>query len=136
MTIVRFVDQPDGWTRVSFPYDPVCVSIVKDVGPGSRTYDPKTKTWSVLTEMAETLAEAFIVAGHDIVGETIEAKSPPTIDEFFSPEGARSADATQDGFDPKQVAVDFIATLPGQHVGKVFRAMAKLLYPDLYSRKR
>lgn len=131
MTLVRFVDQPDGWTRVSFPYDPSAVAIIKGLSSGRRKYDPSTKTWLVLTDVAEELTEAFIAGGHQVGGETIApTEKVQDLNGFFG------VDATDDGFDPKQAAKDFIASLPGQHVHKTFRMMARELYPDLYGLKR
>jgi hypothetical protein len=131
MTTVRFTDLPDGeWTTVAFPYDPACISIIKGLSGGYRSYDPKTKTWRVLTEMADRLADEFISSGHQVEGEAITP--PPVVQDL---NGFFGIDATSDGFDPKQAARDFIASLPGQHVHKTFRMMARELYPDLYGRK-
>lgn len=131
MTTVRFVDDPDTeWTKIAFPYDPDLVELVKQVSPGVRKYDPDTKTWSVLDELAVRLADEMTKTGHVVLhgDEPPPAPLPPIESGTFR--------TIVDGFDVKQAAAAIVASLPGQHVGAVFREMAKILYPDLYPRRR
>ncbi len=128
MTTVRFIEADDSeWVTITFRYDPDLVELVKQVSPGVRKYDPDTKSWSVLDEVAVRLADEMTRAGHDVVHGD-EPPKPPVEPGFF--------DVITDGFDPKQAATAIVASLPGQHVGRTFREMAKILYPDLYPRRR
>lgn len=131
MTAVRFVEKPDGWTTINFAYDPELVSMVKELSPGVRKYDPPTKTWLVLDEHAPRLAEQMEATGHQLLGAEDPAVPPPRratqgVAEFFG------VDDEQSTFDARTAAADVIAALPGQHVHRVFRAMAQQLYPDAY----
>lgn len=134
MTTVRFVEHPDGWTTINFRYDPELVSMVKELSPGVRRYDPPTKSWSVLDEHAPRLAEQMEAAGHVILG----AEDPVPPPEPSRDRGVASffgIDDTKDGYDPKLAAAEFIASVPVQHLHKVFRAMARELYPELYPKR-
>lgn len=128
MTTVRFEDvENTEMVRVSFRYDPELVSLVKQVSPGLRSYDPSTKSWSVHESVAEQLVESMIVAGHDVAGaEPAAAVTTPSIEDFFG------VSPPKDDFDAKAMAAEIIAGIPAQFVGRVFRAMARQLYPDLY----
>lgn len=131
MTTVRFVDQPDSaMVRVNFRYDPDLVDLVKSVSPGLRSYDGETKTWLVLDEVAVRLAEEMTKAGHTVVYGDAPPPPPKPIVEagFFAP--------TTEGADVTAAAEAIVASLPGQNVGPVFRAMAKILYPDLFPARR
>jgi hypothetical protein len=129
MTTVRFVDVPDSeWTKINFAYDVDLVELVKQCSAGLRTYDRDTKTWSVLDDVAVQLAETMTKAGHVVLyGDEPPPPPRPVIEPgFFAP---------TNGYDADAVAAGLISALPGQHVGAVFRAMAKQLYPDLYRRR-
>lgn len=129
MTTIRFIDDPDSeWTKINFAYDVDLVELVKQCSPNARTYDRDTKTWSVLDEHAVRLAEIMTKAGHVVLHGD---EPPPTPRPRVEP----GLFAPSDGYDATAVAEGLIASIPGQHVGAVFRAMAKLLYPDLYRRR-
>lgn len=134
MTAVRFTEGDDGWTTVDFRYDPDLVAIVKQLSPSVREYVPNEKTWRVLNDVAPRLAEAIQAAGHVVLAddEPVPAPEPPRdrgVASFFG------IDATTDGYDPKLAAAEFIASVPAQHLHKVFRAMARELYPELYPKR-
>lgn len=130
MTTVRFVDQPNtDMVAINFPYDPDLVELIKQLSPGVRSYDRDTKTWMVLDEHAVRLADVMGKAGHVILHGD-EAPPKPRVPRepgLFPP---------TDGYPAAEVAETFIASIPGNQVGAVFRAMAKLLYPDLYPKGR
>lgn len=93
---------------VSFPYDAGAVATLKDLVPGhSRSYDPAMKRWLVNTAWGEKLTEAMIAAGHEVIGASGQSVV------------GHSATST-----PRSIHAIY-------H-GKVFRAIAKRLYPDLY----
>lgn len=134
MTAVRFVEGELGWTTINFRYDPDLVAIVKQLSGSVREYDPPTKTWRVLDAVAPKLADAMQAAGHVVLaGEEPEPAPAPQRDRgvasFFG------IDSTNDGYDPKLAAAEFIASVPAQHLHKVFRALARELYPDLYRKQ-
>jgi hypothetical protein len=130
MSVVDFTEQANSeWVTVKFRYDPELVSLVKQISPGLRRYDPDFKTWSVHESVAEQLVDAITAAGHSVGGSSAPAPEPiatPSLDAFFG---------VTEEFDPKAKAEEIIASLPGQHVGKVFRAMGRLLYPEMWNPK-
>lgn len=130
MTTVRFVEQDDSeMVRVNFRYDPDLVELIKELSRGVRSYDAETKTWLVLDEHAVRLADVMAKAGHTVIHGDEPPPPPrePVEPGFFGP---------SNGFPADEVAAGFIAAIPGQHVGAVFREMARQIYPDLYPKKR
>lgn len=133
MTDVRFVPIPDTETvRVSFRYDPEVVSLVKQVSPGLRSYDGATKSWTVNESVAEQLVDSIVAAGHSVSGAEapIAIAAPTTVAGFFGTEAAD--DKTGDRAYVKAKAQEFLATIPEHLRHRVFRAMAREMYPDLY----
>lgn len=135
MTTVRLVDDSDSESvRVNFPYDPELVAMVKDlISPSLRSYDPPTKTWSVHGDVADRLADEMIKAGHTVVHG--DEPPPPPKPEHYGP-GVRGFFGIDDGEEVKVIAAALLAQVPPELQPKVFRAMARQLYPDLYSGRR
>jgi hypothetical protein len=52
---VTFKQYADGWYAVTFPYDPLVVSLIKCIPPSSRSYVPATRTWKVAFRYAQPL---------------------------------------------------------------------------------
>jgi hypothetical protein len=132
MTTVRFVEQEDSeMVRVNFRYDPDLVELIKELSPGVRSFDRETKTWLVLDEHAVRLADVMTKAGHVVVhgDEPPPAPRPPVEAGFFGPTTIPSA---VEG----ALAQALIDQIPPDSRGKVFRAMARILYPDLSPKGR
>jgi hypothetical protein len=127
MTTITVTDD-DKRIRVNFPYDPDCVRIVKEVPSYCRSYDGATKTWTVDKEYEPGLIQEFLSAGHQIAGAVEPAGAPPpSADDFFG----TGADAQAAEW-VRAKAVEILADIPTELRGKVFREIAKALYPDLY----
>ena len=134
MTTVTLSD--DGtMTKVSFPYDAEAVALLKDSVPGwDRRFDPATKSWVVGKAWRPKLTEALTRAGHQVR----DAADPPPKPTHYSQGigGFFGVDDEVEGFDIKGAAQAFVDSIPVAHRGKAFRAVAKLLYPDLYRGRR
>ena len=127
MTLIRITDQLEfGKILVNFRYDPDAVALIKDVVPShARSWEAATKTWRVDYPMKAVLESAFQSAGHEVVhGDGPAPVVVATLVDFFK--------AESDEYDAKAKASAILSDIPAQHQGKVFRAMAKQLYPDLY----
>jgi hypothetical protein len=136
MTNVAMIEKPDHtYVSVRFAYDPDAIAILKDTVPSAlRSYDPPTKTWSVHNTYGNRLAEALIAAGHTITDT--DAPPPPPKPSVYSPGigGFFGIDDADDGYDATATAAAILESIPTQHRGKVLRAMAKAMFPDLYPR--
>lgn len=125
MTTVKIVENGDtGWLDVVSPYDPDVIATIKDISQPHREWVPGKKLWRVHGDFGPVLTEALIARGHDVVGE---APPLPDVEAFF---GVKA----EDDFDAKGLAADILANIPADKQSKVFRALAKALYPDLYKR--
>jgi hypothetical protein len=122
MTLVRIQPSPDGLEAwVSCKYDPDVVALIKSV-PGHRRFDPQTKVWTITGFDIEMLAANLRNAGHQV--ETVVPRMKGEAD-FFAP-------ANSDDFDPDAVARAVLEKIDPPVRGRVFRAMGRQLYPDLY----
>lgn len=127
---------------VSFPYDAGAVATLKDLVPGhSRSYDPAMKRWLVNTAWGEKLTEAMIAAGHEVIGASGQSvvghgatSTPRSIQKPKRESGVGSFFGIDDSpdFDVDATAAALLEAVPAIYHGKVFRAIAKRLYPDLY----
>lgn len=138
MTTVRIVVDPDReWARLNFRYDADLVAMVKELSYGVRRYDPESKSWSVHDEHLPRLAEQMTKAGHDVVygdepvpvAAVAPRKADPSLGGFFGIDDA-------DTFDVTTMADGLIAQIPTEFHGKVFRAMGRKLYPDMFPKGR
>lgn len=132
MTDVRITAQPDSeMLRVAFRYDPSLVSLIKDVSPGLRSYDGETKSWAIHESVIEQVIDAMAAAGHQVIaGDGTPARTPaPTAEEFFNAGDDRAYVKAM-----AAVILEIIDKVPAKSRHKVFRAVARGLYPDLYAR--
>ena len=128
MTTVKITDHRDsGWVNVTSPFDPNVIATIKDVSPAFREWVPGERVWRVHGDFAERLTEALIASGHDVVGENPPPPPLPELGAFFGTKAEANAEA-------KAIAADLLAQVLPEMRSKVFREMAKQLYPDLYRR--
>lgn len=113
-----------GRTEFRSRYDAGVIALIKDVVPWQfREYDAVTKVWTVEDDYTNELVEALGRAGH-FVGDTDVAPQPQT---FWN--------AEELGEYALRKAAEILRDIPLNQHGAVFRAMARILYPDLYGRK-
>jgi hypothetical protein len=121
MTLIRIQnDSATGQAYVNFRYDSGVVAMIRNLH--GRSYDPTTKTWTISLGDAPSLTSALEGDGHTIEMVVPQMKKP---DDFFAP-------ANSDDFDAAGAARDILAKIEPKFQGKVFRAIARQLYPDLY----
>lgn len=142
MTAVRVVPAPDGddeWLRFAFRYDPDLVAIVKGVSSGLRKYEPATKSWLILESVAEQVIDEIQAAGHTVLSGNDPPPPPPppepvdesSVELFF---GGVDAAGKADRAMITAMADRFVEAVPAHLAHRVFRAIGRRLYPDLYSR--
>ena len=141
MTTVRVTpveqdDPDDEWMRFAFRYDPELVSIVKGVSLGLRTYEPDTKSWLVMESVAEQVIDEMQAAGHTVVSGN---EPPPpalpevSVESFF---GGVDGASTPDRAMITALADRFVEAVPAHLAHRVFRAVARRLYPEIYDRTK
>src|SRR5262245_38779780 len=114
-----------GRTEIKCRYDAEVIDIIKAVVPyQDRDYDGARKIWIVENLYVDDLIKALGRAGH-FVGDTDIAPKPKG---FFAPKDFADHAALQQ-------AAEILQAIPPDRQGAVFRAMARILYPDLYGRK-
>lgn len=133
MTDVYISPEPDddGWCTVRCAYDSGVVGIIRDAA--SRIYNPQTKIWRVAEFCVDAVIDQLTGDGHHVVRA---AEPPPpkprhpdglsTLDVFFT--------LPPDGFNENEAAQLILNSLAEHHRHRVFRAMARILYPDMYTR--
>jgi len=132
MTAVRFTDE-DHRCRVAFPYDEQAVRLLKETVPSVfRRYDPSTKGWLVDRQWTDRLRDAFKAAGHDVG----DGSAPPPPPKPRGEPGSLGFTSDVEKAEAEATAAAIIASIPAHLHGRVFRAMARQLYPDLYRRTR
>lgn len=123
MTAVT-ITRVHGRTEFRSRYDAGVIALIKDVVPYQfREYDAGSKIWTVEDDYADELVEALCAAGH-FVGDADVAPQPQT---FWNTE-----ELSEFAF---RKAAEILRDIPINQHGAVFRAMARILYPDLYGRK-
>jgi len=124
MTLVRIQDDSTtGQAYVNCRYDSGVIAIIKSLSV--RSYDPASKTWTISLLDADNLRCDLERDGHTVETVVPRMKKP---DAFFAP-------ANPDDFDAAGAARDILAKIEPKFQGRVFRAMARQLYPDLYLSK-
>lgn len=113
-------------------YDPDVVQITK--ARLHRSYDPATKTWFIAAAEVDGLKSELTAAGHRVfhdqpvpVAEPKRQPALPGVGSFFGIDD-------DDDFDATGTAAKILESIPPMHRGKVLRAMAKAMFPDLYPR--
>ena len=137
MTTVRVTpveqdDPEDEWMRFAFRYDAELVSIVKGVSLGLRTYEPDTKSWLVMESVAEQVIDEMQAAGHTV----LSGEEPPpeiSVESFF---GGVDGASTPDRAMITALADRFVEAVPAHLLHRVFRAVARRLYPEIYDRTK
>ena len=113
-----------GFTDVKSRYDAGVVGIIKDVVPHRhRTFDAQSKVWTVENLYVDDLVEALGAAGH-MVGDADIPAQPKT---FWNTD--------EPGEYAHRKATEIMKDISPDQRGAVFRAMARILYPDMYRRK-
>lgn len=139
MTTVRVTprnsDDPDGeWMRFAFRYDAELVAIVKEASRGLREYEPDTKSWLIRDTVAEQVIDAITAAGHQVVnGDEPPPPMPLSTEAFF---GGVDGASTSDRAMITALADRFVEAVPAHLLHRVFRAVARRLYPEIYDRNR
>lgn len=123
---------------VRFPYDSAAVDLLKMTVPHhGRQWSPTTKTWLIDSMYVLALAAALREAGHRVRDAADAPLPPPTPTHYDRGIGGFfGVDDEPNDFDVDGAAQRFVESIPYEHRGKVFRSVAKLLYPDLYSKGR
>lgn len=120
MTQITIDPVDGGWLKVTFPYDPGAVAIIKSAVPAeARSWNAAQKLWMVREKWGNTLTEAMIAGGHSVGAVMAE----PAV-EFWTNDDVK--------VEAKARARAIIDDIPRHLRGKVFREMAKILYPDMY----
>ena len=113
-----------GRTEIKCRYDPEVINIIKTVVPyQDRDYDSVRKIWIVENLYVDDLIKTLGRAGHFVGDSDI----PPTPTTFWNRSGP-------DDY-ALQKAAEILQGIPPDRQGAVFRAMARILYPDMYGRK-
>lgn len=133
MTLVTFNDDRLT-TTVSFPYDADAVALLKNLVPGwDRNFDPETKTWRVGKAWRPKLTEALTKAGHQVRDAADDPPPPPKPAHYAGGEGGFFG-IDDDG--AKATAAALVESIKPELRGAVFREMGKILYPDMYPKRR
>lgn len=105
--MITFEKHPAGYD-VTFPYEAEIVELIKaEVHPSKRKWEPARKAWAVDAGVAATLAEILIKAGYAVVGLKVQRElADDWATRLFAAVGPVREDA-------------------------VYRALAKILHPDL-----
>lgn len=137
MTTVRATQESGSeYLTFAFRYDRDVIDILKEASRGLRNYDPQTKSWSVHESVAEQVIDAMSAAGHEVLSGDEQPKPAavalPSANDFFGT-------ATVDAKNPDRamitaLAESFLETVPAHLAHRVFRAVARRLYPDLYGK--
>ena len=123
MTAV-IIAKVDGRTEFKCRYNANVIDLIKTIVPHqSRDYDGKTRVWTVDNPYADELIEALCQAGH-MVGDADIPAQPKT---FWNTD--------EPGEYAHRKAAEVLKDIPIDKQGAVFRAMARILYPDLYGRR-
>lgn len=122
MTAVT-ITRTGGLVEFKSKYDAGVVGIIKDVPREFRSFDSATKIWCVDDAYADGVIEALTQAGH-FIGDTAIAPQAKT---FWT----GMDDPSEEAF---HRATEILREIPPDEQGAVFRAMARILYPDLYRR--
>lgn len=123
MTAVTITKVPGG-TEFKCRYNASVIDTIKTVVPHhARDYDGKTRVWTVDNFYVDELVEALCQAGH-FVGDADIPAQPKT---FWNTD--------EPGEYAFRKAAEVMKDIPPDQQGAVFRAMARILYPDLYGRK-
>lgn len=106
---------PDtGGTRLTFPYDPDVIALVKTVPGHRRRYSATTKAWWIASTEITSLIGVLESAGHRVVGWTATSTPPPPPRST----GQNWADTLLTAVGPTRTEA-------------VFRALTKVLHPDV-----
>ena len=128
MALIQVTDGPGGFRRFKFKYDPAVIEMIKALPRFERQYEPSTKTWLVDINAVDRLIAELAAAGHFVGDGKIAPAAPRTAKDFFA---EKTINVPIDEFST-QTAREIVDRIPAEDRGKVFRAMAKILYPDLY----
>src|SRR5262245_58290125 len=110
-----------GRTEIKCRYDPEVIGIIKTVVPyQDRDYDSARKIWIVENLYVDDLVKTLGRAGH-FVGDADIAPAPKQFWKTSGPDDYALAKAAE-----------ILQTVPPDQQGAVFRAMARILYPDMY----
>lgn len=133
MTLIRIQRSPDfGETYVSFRYDADVVKLIKEhVPPDSRVYDSGSKVWTIPTGLAVPLENLLTDAGHEIEGVV---PRPKRSEHYAKGEGGFFG--IDDDDDARATAAALVASITPEKRGAVFREMGRILYPDMYPKRR
>lgn len=133
MTLIRFQDNTaTSECYVSFKYDADYVRALKDLVPSRlRSFDPASKVWTVPLDYANRLRAAASDAGLEIEGVVPRPKRS----EHY-PKGEGGFFGIDDDEGAKATAAALVASITPELRGAVFRAMGKILYPDMYPKRR
>lgn len=133
MTLIRFQDNAaTSECYVSFRYDADYVGALKDLVPSRlRSFDPASKVWTVPLDYADRLRAAATDAGHEIEGVV---PRPKRSDHYAKGEGGFFGIDDDEG--AKATAAALVASITPALRGAVFREMGKILYPDMYPKRR
>jgi hypothetical protein len=116
MSTILFTRHSTNYT-VRFRYDPDLVELLKTAVPsGARDWNPATKEWTIRAGHAEQLASALRSTGHKVLGLDPPRSDPPP---------------RADGPDTAQWARDLLTRVGPSHRDPVFRALTKVLHPDV-----
>lgn len=120
---------------ISFPYDADAVTRLKDVVPGwDRRFDPETKHWVIGKAWLPKLTEAMNAGGHT-VGD--QPPAPPLKPEHYDRGvGGFFGIDDNDDFDTDAFAAAILTSVETRHHGKLLRAFARAIYPDLYPKRK
>lgn len=142
MTTVQLrIGADDEWGILTFPYDRDVIAIVKSLPSYDRGWDGERKQWRVRSSACEQLIDMFTQNGHTVTDGTRAPAPEPGLaaavvdaqEDFFSGGGADAG--SSESVDAKLHAKRIIDGLPEHLRGRVFRAMGRQLYPDLYARR-
>lgn len=112
MSTVRITPNGDGWSSVSFRYDPEVIDLIKTFPSSARRWNPATKVWAVEGFAVRELAALLTQYGHRVI-EPSRTTPPP-----------RSA--------PHDSWADALMDAVGrQRIEPVHRALTRVLHPDV-----
>lgn len=124
--------------RLRCPYDAGVVEIIKSLDWSMRSFERETKAWLIQDVAVEQLTEKLTKAGHRVMsGDT----PPPPTPRAIHPSGDESlggffALGKTERLEAEITAQALLDSIPKARQGAVFRAMGKILFPDIYTGKR
>jgi hypothetical protein len=126
--IIVMTTAPDrSGIRVSFAYNPELVELIKSLPRYDRTWLPDVKCWRISMGVKDSCAGLFTHAGHTVMLDGAAWTPPKQQDHHQQGQWNRGQSSRSTG----NIFTTFIQALPSRYRAPVWKALWKVLHPDV-----